>query len=177
MFITTILLSLPFRIPGMESENDDLSSAMKAVFIYNFTKYIEWPQVDSLEFFKIGIIGNSNIITPLFNIEKEKRVGNIRIKIAPLSDPKEIKDCHILFIARSERHRLPEILTEISGKNILTVGDTPDFAAGGVAINFIIVEGKIKFEINSDALNRAGLKASSHILKLAILVEEKKTTK
>jgi hypothetical protein len=175
LIFALLLFTFPFQLPGQESENDDLASTMKAVFIYNFTKYIEWPDSDTTGCFKIGVIGNSSIITPLKNIEKEKRVNKIKIKIITINDPREIKDCRILLIDKSEKHRLADILSEISGKNILTIGDTPDFAASGMAINFIVINEKIKFEINSDALNRAGLKASSHLLKLAILVEEKKT--
>lgn len=177
LVFTLILLGLPIRIPGLENEEADLASTMKAVFIYNFTKYIEWPEADITGSFKIGVIGSSGIIAPLRNIAKEKRVGKLGIKIIHISDPGELKDCHILFIAPSERNRLPEILSDVSGKSILTIGDATDFAANGTAINFIVVEGKIKFEINFDAVTRAGLKASSHLLKLAILVEEKKAAK
>ena len=75
--------------------------------------------------------------------------------------------CNILLISASEKNQLQNILEMTKNKNILTVSDSNGFALEGVAINFVLVEGKLKFEINSNAINQAGLQVSSHLLKSA----------
>ena len=145
---------------------------IKATFIYHFTKYIKWIDSDSTENFKIAILGDNDIITPLEKIAKMRTVNNRKIIIKQSENMQDIDPCHILFISASKKNELNTILKNIGHKNILTIGDSEGFARKGVAINFVIIDGKIKFEINNRALERAGLQVSSQLQKLAILVEE-----
>ena len=154
------------------NEDVNLEDKIKAVFIYNFTKYIQWPNYDTIETFDIAIIGDSEIIIPLKEIGEKELVNNKKIEIKHYQNIQDINVCHILFISASEKSQLQNILKKIENKNILTISDSNGFANKGVAINFVIVEGKLKFEINSNAINQTGLQVSSHLLKLAILVEE-----
>ncbi len=163
-----ICIVLPFTAFADVSPVDEF----KAVFIYNFTKYIQWPNHDTSGTFDIAVIGDSDIITPLKEIEKMRLINNKKIKVIHFKDIQDIKKCHILFISASEKTRLHDILQKVQHKNILTISDSNGFANEGVAINFVIVEEKIKFEINNNAINQAGLQVSSHLLKLAILVEK-----
>ncbi len=101
-----------------------------------------------------------------------RTVNNRKILIKHLDNVQDIDTCQILFISASKKNELDAILKKIEHKNILTISDSEGFAHKGVAINFVIIEGKIKFEINNRALERAGLQVSSQLKKLAILVEE-----
>jgi hypothetical protein len=150
-----------------------LEDKTKAAFIYNFTKYIEWPD-DTGEIFTIVVIGESDILIPLKEIGEKKRVGKRKIKIKHYKEISEIDTCHILFISGSVKDNLKEILDTVRNKNILTISDTKGFAHKGVAFNFIIIKGKIRFEINGDVLGNLKLKVSSQLMKLAIIVKEKK---
>ncbi|MFC1538612.1 YfiR family protein [Candidatus Latescibacterota bacterium] len=152
----------------------NLEDKLKAVFIYNFTKYIQWANNDTSGTFKIGVIGDSEIIIPLKEIGEKELVNNRKIEIKHCQNIWDINDCNILFISASEKNQLQDILNKVEYENILTVGDSNGFANEGVAINFVIVEGKLKFEINSSAFNKAELQVSSHLLKLAILIENGK---
>ncbi len=145
---------------------------IKATFIYHFTKYIKWIDSDSTENFKIAILGDNDIITPLERISKMRTINNRKVSIKHLENIQDIEACHILFISASKKNELDAILKKIEHKNTLTISDGKGFAHKGVAINFVIIEGKIKFEINNRALERAGLQVSSQLQKLAILVEE-----
>ena len=145
---------------------------LKAVFIYHFTKYFQWSYSDTSGTFEIAIIGDSNIIDPLKEIAEKKLVKGRRIKIKHFQAVEDINKCHILFISASEINQLDKILQRVKKENILTISDSNGFANKGVAINFVLVKEKIKFEINSRALEHAGLQASSQLQKLAILVEE-----
>ena len=92
-----------------------------------------------------------------------------------LDDIEDIQECEIVFVTASRGEDLERILQNIGDNNILTVSDTRGFAQRGIAINFIIEQGKIKFELNTRALKRAGLIVSSQLQKLAILVDEEET--
>ena len=167
-----ILLFIYSLLPVSVLSDVSPEDKLKAVFIYNFTKYIQWPNYDTSETFDIAVIGDSEIIIPLKEIEKKRTVDNKKIKIIHYQDINDINICHILFISSSEKKRLSDILQKVKDKNILTISGSEGFAEEGVTINFVIIEGKIKFEINNSAINQAGLQVSSQLLKLAILVEE-----
>ncbi len=152
------------------SQNDKI----KAVFIYNFTKYIEWSDDNSSDSFIIGIYGDSNILSTLQTISKKKMVKGRKILIKHFSDIKNLKKCHILFISSQVEETVSNTLLQIKGKNILTIGEIKNFSYDGGMINFLLVNGKIRFEMNLIALHQAGLKASSQLLKLALFVKEKK---
>ncbi|MFC1586055.1 YfiR family protein, partial [Fibrobacterota bacterium] len=100
------------------------------------------------------------------------KVNEKKIKIIRLKELPDTLDSHMLFIASSEKKRLPEILARVKHKPILTIGDTKDFGKKGVAFNFIVDKGKIKFEVNSSVLDSASLQVSSQLLKLAIFVKK-----
>ncbi len=172
LLINSIVFSV--IVSGNVNEVVSLEDKLKAVFIYNFTKYIQWANNDTSGTFKIGVIGDSEIIIPLKEIGEKELVNNKKIEIKHCQNIWDIKDCNILFISASEKNQLQDILNKVEYENILTVSDSSGFAYEGVAINFVIVEGKLKFEINSNAINKAGLQVSSHLLKLAILIENGK---
>lgn len=173
IFLLINIIALPLLALENDNKETNLEDNIKAVFIYNFTKYIQWPNSDTSRTFEIAIIGDSNIIIPLKEIAEKKLVDNRKIEIKHCQDIQDINMCHILFISASENKRLHEILQKVKNRNILTISDCNGFAEEGVAINFVIIEGKVKFEISSGAINNAGLKVSSQLLKLAILVGKK----
>ena len=148
---------------------------LKATFIYHFTRYIQWPHTEGSESFDIGILGQSEIVKHLEEIAKKKTVKNKKMAIKHLDHIEDIQDCEIVFVSASRGEDLDRILQNIGDKNILTISDTKGFAQRGIAINFIIEQGKMKFEINTRALERAGLVVSSQLQKLAILVDEEET--
>jgi hypothetical protein len=142
---------------------------LKAAFIYNFTKYIEWNEpVDENEFI-IGIIGESFINDPLAEIVKTETVDNKKITIRQFTKPADISLCHILFISHNCNFPLEDILEKTSGKGTLIISEKIGYAEQGAGINFVIIKQKLKFEANVKALNAAGLTASSQLLKLAII--------
>lgn len=144
-------------------------ATLKAAFIYNFTKYIEWKAEDMQSDFVIGVIGNSPVIGPLREISKTNKAKNRRIVIRYFDKPEDIVSCNLLFIPRSRGHTLESIL-EYTTRGILTISEEPGFAKAGTALNFITVGNKLKFEANLDVINEAGLSASSQLLKLAVIV-------
>jgi len=144
--------------------------ALKAAFVYNFTKFIEWEPSNNGDEFVIGVFGNSPIIKPLMEIAQSKSVNGKKIVVRQYYKPDEIKFCHVLFIPRQTTYSLSSILPRIT-KGTLTISEEEGYALLGTALNFVVVNNKLKFESNIKALDTAGLKASSELLKLAIIVD------
>jgi hypothetical protein len=143
---------------------------LKAAFVYNFTKYIDWNSSGEGNEFDICVIGYSPIIKALTDIAQTKTVNGKKIVIKQHYKPEDIRFCHILFIPKQSQYPLGEILSRVS-RGTLTISEEEGFAAQGTALNFVVVNNKLKFESNIKAIDEAGLKASSELLKLAIIVD------
>jgi hypothetical protein len=147
---------------------------IKAAFLYNFAKFIDWPpdapQGVSNDF-KIGILGNDPFGSEI-NVIEDKLIRGKPLKILRAATLKELCGCEVIFISASVKPQLGQILRSLQTKPVLTVGDTSGFAQQGVMINLITVGNKIRFQINLEATDRAGLKVSSHLLRLADIVKE-----
>ena len=142
---------------------------VQAAFIHKFIKFIEWPQNslrEDSQTILVGIIGSGQMVNALNGI-KGKEVKGLKITVLQISELSDAKSCDVLFISPSEEGRYEEILGAVRGLNILTVGQTKGFAIKGVIINFVLVDNKIRFEINKGAGEEAGLKISSKLLNLA----------
>lgn len=145
-------------------------ASLKAAFIYNFTRYIEWENVNNDKEFVIGIVGAFAQNGAMREIANNYLVKNKKIVLRHFNKPEDIGDCHILFIPRNCPYPLQSILNKV-GKDVLTISEEPGMARQGTAINFIVVDDKLKFEINLKALYSAGLRAGSQLLKLAVIVD------
>lgn len=174
MLLMGVVMLASVAFSGSGEHKVSLEDKTKAVFMYHFTKYIQWPDSDSADVFTIGVIGNAGIIVPLQEIEKKKKVKNRSIVVKQIDSLPDIRNCHMLFVSQNQSRRFPAILKTLKDAPILTIGDTKGFAHKGLAINFILVKGKIKFEINSEALDATNLKVSSQLLKLGKFIEEGK---
>ncbi|MCX6559395.1 MAG: YfiR family protein [Candidatus Aminicenantes bacterium] len=145
---------------------------VKAVFLYHFTRYVAWPEDAPAEAVSIVVFGESEITAPLLEIAKKKTVGPKPLLVRQCLDPTQIGRPQILFIAKSETARLAQILKETEGKDVLTVGEAAGLAREqGVAVNFVLREEAVKFEISEKAVSKTRLKIGSQLLKLAILVD------
>jgi hypothetical protein len=143
---------------------------LKAAFIYNFTKYIDWGEYDAGNVFTIGVLGNAQITTALKEIAENNTVNGKPIVVRSLENPSEASGCDILFISKSCDFTLDKILPHVD-KGVLTISEQPGYAEQGTAFNFIIIKNRLKFEANLNAISSAGLKAGSQLLKLAKIVE------
>lgn len=168
--LTLILLCCAlYGVAPAQSQGSEAS--LKAVFIYNFTRYVEWDSTSNADHdFIIGVIGSSPVANALTEIAASSRVNNRRIFVQHYTKPDEIGHCHLLFIPQNTPYSLPSILERV-GKGVLTVGEEPGMAKQGAALNLVIVNDKLKFEANLKSIFLAGLKASSQLLKLAIIVD------
>ncbi len=166
-----ILLAGGIGLPA-RAEDQARLVRFKAVFIYKFFDYVEWPESESAGAFKIGILGESLLEEPLREISEKRSAGGRKIAIEVYRNIEALGKCHVLFISSAHSKEIEEVLQRLGDRSVLTISDAVGVADRGVGINFVMVKGKLKFEINRQALKRAGLRASAQLLKLAILVGE-----
>ena len=148
---------------------------VKAAFLYNFAKFIDWPNgsfADPSAPFAICVLGLDPFGHTLDDALQGKMIGSHPVTLARLQDATEAKRCQMVFVSSSERRRLPEIEDELRGSNVLLVGEFPGFAGAGGALQFIIEENRVRFLINTDAAQRAGLRLSSKLLSVARVVHD-----
>ena len=161
-----ILLGAVFTL-GLPGQIDEYQ--VKAFFLYNFARYVEWPT----ETFKaandpivICILGQNPFGGALELAVAGKLLGARPFVVRQIS---EIPPgcCHILFVKSSERRRFRSMAARLKGSAVLSVGETPGFTADGGVINFKLENGKVRFEIDVKAAGREHLRISSKLLSLA----------
>ena len=165
-----LLLFTGFVYGTVMAQLSEQEANLKAAFIYNFTKYIDWGNYNDRNEFVIDVLGDTTIAHSLEQIAKEKTINDKPIVVHVLENPSQAVDCDILFISKNCRFTLDKILPLV-GKGVLTISEQPGYARQGTAFNFIIVNNKLKFEANLKAISSAGLKAGSQLLKLAKIIE------
>jgi hypothetical protein len=146
---------------------------LKAVFLFNFAQFVEWPaevfqQPDSP--IVIGILGKDPFGVFLQETVEGEQVNGHPLVIEHYDSVKDIKNCHILFINQSTT-RLDDVLKELEGKDILTVSDGNNFTKLGGMIRFKNDSKKIKLQINLAAVKGSDITISSKLLRLSEIVE------
>jgi hypothetical protein len=148
---------------------------VKAAFIYNFIKFTDWPEekvTDANEVMTIFVVGNYPECKTFKDIQRKSSENNpVSIRMfksyEQISDPNVLKQCHVLFICKSEKKHIGDMLNLVKDSHILTVGEEKDFLEAGGIISFVEYQEKIRFEVNIPAASEAGLKLRSKLLKLA----------
>lgn len=158
----------PLLINSQINDGAKVENVM-AVYIYNFTKFLEWPNNES-ENFNIYILGNNPLTEPLELIAEKEKIFDKNIIISEISDLKNITSGSILFVDPKFQNKSNEITALSTQKNILTVSSFENAVEKGMCINFVLDDKKLKFEINRNALDNAVIKANSKLLSLAAKV-------
>jgi hypothetical protein len=141
---------------------------IKAAFLFNFAKFVIWPShafADANSPFVIGVLGQDPFGSYLDETVRGERIDNRPLVIQRYHNLSEIKNCHVLFISRSEAGRLNQIVASLKSRNLLIVSDT-DGGEGGVIIRFVTEGNRIRFKIDPQAAKAANLTISSKLLRL-----------
>jgi hypothetical protein len=179
--IIAILICLSLALGATaQTPNSSASSEylIKAGFIYNFAKLVEWP---ATAFEKpdapivIGILGTDPFGTVIDQVVSNKKIGAHAFVVRRLKWGADLKECNILFVSSSESAHLDEVIHAVKGMPILTIGETPGFASRGGIINLTLEDNKVRFEVNVDAGKQANLNISSRLLALAKITTQAST--
>jgi hypothetical protein len=148
----------------------DFEYEIKAAFLYNFTKFVEWPA----ETFphvstpvSLCVFGEDPFGGSLDAVVQGETLNGHRLAVRRPRDLTAARECQVLFISGSEKGRASEALSALKGTSVLTVGEGKDFLDQGGVIRLFLEQSRVRFDINLDAAERNHLKISSKLLALA----------
>ena len=162
-----VLLFLP--IFALQAAGQRASeSQLKAAFVYNFTKFIDWPgeSVRSLTF-QICVLGQNPFGSELTQLTDGKVIEGHPVQVLIVTNYHLVRSCQVVFISASEDAHLKQILSGLRGRSVLTVGDSQGFVDAGGMIELLVEDERMRFEVNLHAANEARLKISAKLLSLA----------
>lgn len=144
----------------------EIHSAM----LYNFIKYVQWPNEAEAGDFVVGVLGDDNVFNTLKQWYDGKPKGSKKYVIKKLASAAETADCNVVYLGKAKNKDFENIKTSISGKSVLTITDGNGMAQKGSCINFKVIDGKLKFELNQGAVTSSNLKVSGQLTSMAILI-------
>ena len=152
--------------PAQERPNHEIHAAM----LYNFIKYVQWPNESEAGDFVVGVIGDDNVFTTLKTWYDNKPKGAKKYVIKKLASAEEAGSCQVVYIGKSKNRDFDAIKGSVATKSVLTITDGNGMGHKGSCINFKVVDGKLKFELNQAVLGAASLKVSTQLSSMAILI-------
>ena len=172
IFITSILLMSYTPVTNQDEANAQ-QYAFKAAFLFNFIEYIDWKNDTESGTFNFAVLGKSPITDQMQIIARDQRAKNKKINVKEYQKLDEIGFCYILFISEAFPIPVEEVVAKFQNKPVLIVTEKREGQVkNGPYINFFVESGKLKFEINLNTVNKAGIKISSQLLQHAIIVDE-----
>ena len=168
LLVATALVTCRPAAAQLQSVETDV----KAAFLYNFTRFVEWPAVPAGDRFNICVVGDRALAESLDSlIEGEEVHGRALARLEPRT-AEEARTCQVLFVGARDNERGGQLLGAVRQLPVLTVGDPPHFLDQGGVIRFVVDANKVRFDINLAAATRARLKVSSKLLRVARSIEE-----
>jgi hypothetical protein len=163
-----LALAMPASIPAQAANEYEV----KAAFLFNFTRFVDWPQSSASGLFCIGIAGADPFGSALEEAVKGRSAGGHAIAVKHFKPGEESAACEIVFISGADARKMHAALGRLQHAAVLTVGEGPGFCHSGGVIAFEIEDNKVRLEINPEAAQRARLQISSKLLSLATLVRD-----
>lgn len=139
------------------------------LFIYSFTRYVQWPEAYTQGDFEILVLGDTPLMDEL-KVLGNKKVGERAIKITKINSVAEIRKCNMLFVPVDKSDKITEVLQKIDTQSVLLMTEQPGLGAQGSCINFITKEGRLAFELNQAAFTKRNLKASNELTRIATMI-------
>ena len=146
---------------------------VKAAFIYRFTAYVEWP-VDCLgrERFTIAVLGDPSVAEALRGLTVGRALLNRTVQVRQVASLSEARDAQVMFIGRNRRTDLRRLLAPLGTHCMLIISDEVGGLESGSAVNFLMADSRLRFEVSLPAARRARLKVSSEMLSVAARVQQ-----
>jgi hypothetical protein len=149
---------------------------VKAAFLFNFTRFVEWPPdafpTDTTPIV-IGLFHSDPFGAALRRVVDGQTVRGRAVEIRVVKSYDEVRACHMVFVSAGEERRIPDLLRSGAVGRVLVVGESAGFAQAGGMMNFVMDGSRVRFEVNLRAATRAGLKLSSRLLSMARLVDRR----
>jgi hypothetical protein len=165
-----VLLVALLMVTGSAFSQERPMHEVYSMMVFNFTKYVQWPDHTASGEFVIGVIGNNDVFKTLETWYGGKPRGAKTYVIKKFSSSSEVGDCHVLFIDKSKSGEFDAVNAKLQGKGTLVITDKNGLGEKGSGINFKTVDNKLKFELNQKAIETANLKVSGALSSMAILI-------
>ena len=141
-----------------------------SMMVFNFTRYVQWPDQATSGEFVIGVIGNSDVYNTLNGWYGGKPRGSKTYVIKKFNSAADVTDCHVLYIDKSKSGEFDAANSKVKGKGTLVITDKNGLGERGSAINFKTVDNKLKFELNQKVVDASNLKVSGSLSAMAIMI-------
>jgi hypothetical protein len=141
-----------------------------SMMVYNFIKYVQWPDHSESGEFVIGIVGNAEVFGTLNAWYGGKPRGGKTYIIKKFNSAAEVSNCHVVFIDKSKSGEFDAVNNKVKGKGTLVITDKAGLGEKGSGINFKSIDNKLKFELNQRALEASNLKVAGTLASMAILI-------
>ena len=164
------LLAAALLISGCAFSQDRPMHEVHSMMVFNFTKYVQWPDHATTGEFIIGVVGNTDIYNTLNGWYGGKPRGSKTYIIKKFNSAADVTDCHVLYIDKSKSGEFDNVNDKLKGKGTLIITDKSGLGEKGSSINFRLVDNKLKFELNQKAIEASNLKVSGALSSMAILI-------
>ena len=165
-----VLVVAALLISGSVFSQDRPMHEVHSMMVFNFTKYVQWPDHATSGEFVIGVVGNADIYNTLNGWYGGKPRGSKTYIIKRFNSAAEVTDCHVLYIDKSKSADFDAVNDKVKGKGTLVITDKSGLGEKGSGINFKTVDNKLKFELNQKAIEASNLKVSGALSSMAILI-------
>ncbi len=162
-----LVLTFVLTVSVAGYSNPDIENA-QAMYIYNFLRLIKWTENSVQDEFVIGIYGNSNISEYLLKYTNNRAVGQKKIKVIHVNSMEASRGCQLLFVTRTKSSEINEIVTHPNLRNTLIITESSGLTDKGAAIEFAVVDNKLKFKINEMNAKKHHLIISKALLDMSI---------
>lgn len=173
VFLLLIPWGVSFALPAGSETLDE--TQLKAAYLYNFARYVEWPDsahASANSELEIGVIGDGRVLALLKKTVVGKTIGERGLRVVNFESSSQGRKSHILFVAgKRSAAELERTIQTLKGTHVFVVAEAEGFAERGGIANFIVADSRVRFAINKNAAREAGLKVSSKLLRLAELVD------
>lgn len=168
LFLVVALLS-----PGIVAQPPvtPTETQVEAAFLFKFGNFVTWPNPAPNNSFGICVLGRDPFGPTLESITKGESLNGVPYAVRHIGAASEAASCRIVFVSMSEQERLRPLLTELAKFPLLTVSDMPHFTDRGGMIQFVLENGRVRFEVNLTSAEKSGLTLSSQLLKVASAVK------
>lgn len=167
------ILIAPLLLHWPQNLADGLSEAeIKAAYLYNFAKFVEWPEPSLPGDAKIVLcVMGSNVLNGALDALDGRMTGTRELRVLPRNyEDRDLSNCHMLFIGHSEQQRFLVILKSLDDSPVLTLSDITDFAEKGGGIGLLFRDNRVVFEVNLEPIRKAGLHIPGQLLNIASYV-------
>jgi hypothetical protein len=168
-FIKMIIVAMLLQYGNAFAQERPLHEVY-SMMVFNFTKYVQWPDHAGSGEFVIGVVGNSDVYNTLNGWYGGKPRGTKTYVIKKFNSSADVDECHVVFIDKSKSNEFENINNKVKGKGTLIITDKNGLGEKGSSINFKTIDNKLKFELNQKAIEASNLKVSGSLSSMAILI-------